>query len=288
MMNKFIVGLKRNPIKLVVSIFITYSICWTILEPILGMVKSAEIYLVGWNKYIFLLLISICVGIYRVIPTNEISINYNNSKIKIVFGDLFQYEGFKAIPVSRFFFETEVVISSLQHIVIDKFYKNSEGVRGLENYKEKLSNALQDQQFEIVRREILGQDEKYYKLGTTACINLNENNEFLLFAITKTEMRGHIPEINCNSTKMWIALDKFWNEARKHSRGKSINIPLIGSGITGINLSPIRILELNLLSILNSITEKGQITANEIRIILHNNYFDQIDLSLIEKTWKTP
>ena len=68
----------------------------------------------------------------------------------------------------------------------------------------------------------------------------------MLFALTETELEGYITQGNCNVSKMWISLEQFWQEARNYSRGKPVNIPLVGSGVTGIRLSANRILELNL------------------------------------------
>ena len=84
---------------------------------------------------------------------------------------------------------------------------------------------------------------------------------------------------------MWLSLGKFWYQARIDARGKPINIPLIGSGVTGIRLSPNRILELNLLAIANAIEEGGKITTEEIRIILHPKYMEDINLSDFQNIW---
>jgi len=126
--------------------------------------------------------------------------------------------------------------------------------------------------------------ERLYPLGTTAVMELDGDN-FLLFAVTWTELMGHIPDDNCNVTKLWLALERFWHETRKYALGQDVNIPLIGNGITGIRLDPIHILELNLLALLNAISEKGKITSGEIRIVLYPPTHFGIDLHLVQKIW---
>lgn len=128
--------------------------------------------------------------------------------------------------------------------------------------------------------------ERLYSLGTTALVE-SKNDKFLLFAITWTELRGYIPDDNCSVTNMWVALEKFWYETRKYALGQDINIPLVGSGITGINLEPIHILQLNLLAIHNAIIEKGKITTGKIRIILYPPTHSDIDLDLVSNFWTT-
>jgi hypothetical protein len=247
-------------------------------------VPEAQKYLSGDFKFLALVLISSCVGIYRNAVPGEITIKHDNSVIKVVFGDLFSFDGFKAIPVSRYFFETQVVQTSLQNKIIQLFLSSKEGNEGFRVYKQILSNALKGEGYQEVYRDATKQKEKYYPLGTTALLELN-GQDFILFTLTETELKGHIPDGNCNVAKMWTALENLWNKARIYSRGNSINIPLIGSGVTGIRLEPNRLLELNLLAIVNSIEEGGKITTEEVRIVLHPKYVEDIDLSHFQTMW---
>ncbi|NES98945.1 MAG: hypothetical protein F6K32_28040 [Desertifilum sp. SIO1I2] len=135
-----------------------------------------------------------------------------------------------------------------------------------------------------IYRDATQRKEKYYPLGTTVTLELN-GQDYILFALTETELKGHIPDNNCNVSKMWIALEKFWEKARIHARGNAVNIPLIGSGVTGIRLNPTRLLELNLLAITNAIEEGGKITTEEVRIVLHPKYIEDIDLNDFQSIW---
>jgi hypothetical protein len=278
-------GIKRHPIKFIIFSFAVYAAIWTILEPILSIIPQTSAFFSGWQKFFSLVFISVVIGLYRIASPREITLKHSSSVIRVAFGDLFLQEGFKVIPVSRYFFETEIVETSLQNMVIRKFIQSEEGEKGLRKYKECLLASLKNKNFEETFRQVTKQKERVYPLGTTALIEL-KSEKFLLFAVTQTELKGCIPPDNCNVTDMWTALEEFWREARIHARGQAVNLPLLGSGITGINLSPIRILELNLLAILNSIVEGGKITTSEIRIILHHNYFEDIDLDQIAALWK--
>jgi hypothetical protein len=104
LVNRIIVGFKRKPLKFFVNAFIVYATVWAILEPIIGIVPNTAQYFSGEAKFIALLFASVCVGLYRNAVPNEIYIKYGNSSIVVVFGDLFSFDGFKVIPVSRFFF----------------------------------------------------------------------------------------------------------------------------------------------------------------------------------------
>lgn len=282
--ERLIVSFKRDPKSILISIFVIYGASWSILEPINSFIPSASEYFTGWNKFFILLITSSIIGIVRTISPLEISITYYNNIIKISFGDLFDYNGHKIIPVSRFFKEIDIVETSLQNLLIQTYIKSNEGLRGLDSYNFELASKLADKPHKKVYRKALAKEEDYYALGTTIDIKLNEN-EYLLFSLTKTEQKGMIPDDNCNVTILWRALEKLWEQAKEHSRGKPLNIPLLGSGVTGINLPPIKILELNLLAILNAIIENKTLTSNEIRIVLHPKYYEQIDLWKIKKNW---
>lgn len=234
-----------------------------------------------------MLSISIVIGLVRIERPDEIMLRVQNSTIVITFGDLFAQQGIRVIPVSQFMYEMDVVPSSLQAAVIHKFIEGDEGMQGAAAYKHALDIGLRDKPAqEVVRFNETGA-EKLYPLGTSIILK-HSGETYLFFAVTKTEMKGLIPADNCNSVKLLTSLECMLDEARVQSRGQDINIPLIGSGMAGINLSPMRILEFNLLSILSSLVDKGNITTGNIRIILHRKYFEQIDLDYFRKSWKIP
>lgn len=283
-LDRILAGFRRKPFDLLLNIFVVYAAIWTLLEPLLGLVPDAQNIFSGDVKFLTLLLVSTCIGIYRSAVPGEITIKYGNSTIKVVFGDLFVFDGFKAIPVSRYFFETQVIQTSLQNKIIQFFLSSREGDEGLRAHKQALAQSLQGESCQEVFRDVTKQKEKYYALGTTALLELNGQN-FVLFSLTETELKGHIPDDNCNVEKMWIALKELWRKLRIYSRGNSINIPLIGSGVTGIRLDPTRLLELNLLAIINALEEGGKITTEEIRVILHPKYIEDINLNDFQSMW---
>ncbi len=278
------VGFKKKPLKLLVNIFIVYAAIWTILEPLIGIVPNTSKYFFGDFKFLILVLTSSLIGICRNAVPGEIEIKYGNSLIRVVFGDLFSFDGFKAIPVSRYFFETQVVSTSLQNKLIQMFVSSREGTEGIKVYNQAISNALQGENHQEIYRNATQKKDKYYPLGTTAILEL-KGQDYILFALTETELKGNVPNDNCNVSKMWIALEKFWDKARIYARGNSVNIPLIGSGVTGIRLNPTRLLELNLLAITNAIEEGGKITTEEVRIVLHPKYIEDINLDDFKSIW---
>ena len=287
--NKFlervIIGFKKKPLNFILNAFIIYTVIWSLVEPLIGFMPSLGNLIPQSLKIVLLISGSIVLGLIRNAIPNEIKIKYDNSIIRIKFGDLFLTEGLNVIPVSRFFLETQVVKTSLQNILINKFIDSEGHSIGLGLYLKSLSRALETSNFDyIARRNDVGR-EQYYPLGTTAQLRLR-NGEYLLFALTETEIEEFIKADNCDATNMWIALEEFWKNARRMSRGRNINIPLLGSGVTGIRMNAKQILEFNLLAIVNALEAGGRITTGDISIILYTpKYLEEINLSDFSNMW---
>ena len=119
-----------------------------------------------------------------------------------------------------------------------------------------------------------------FPIGSSALIMVDKDR-YLAFAFAKTD-----PE-TCKAysdvTMMWVALNKFWQRARIESSGDAVNLPLVGSGLSGLGL-PTRDL-LNLI-ILSAITEtKAKQVTNRIRIVLHRDRFEDLDLRDVKQHW---
>jgi hypothetical protein len=164
---KIFVGIRQNPWKLVLYTFLAYATIWVVLESLLGLVPSAQQYFSGEAKFLTLLFLSICIGVYRNTAPNRIRIKCGSSSIVVLFGDLFLHDGYKVVPVSRYFFETQIVPTSLQHKIIQTFIQSREGDEGFTLYRNSLSTALENITHEEIYRDETKRKENYYPLGTT-------------------------------------------------------------------------------------------------------------------------
>lgn len=122
--------------------------------------------------------------------------------------------------------------------------------------------------------------QECYEIGTTALIGVNADR-YIVFAFAKAE-----PE-TCkaygNVELMWKALHALWQRVRVEANDYPVNLPLLGSGLSGLGL-PTRDL-LNLL-ILSAITEtKARKVTSRIRVVLHESKWKDIDLRDVKKYW---
>jgi len=278
--DQIIAGVFRRPIGFLKNLSVAITFLWTPLESLLSFLPVLKSYFSGPVASLTFITLSGLIGAYINAPPKEIHIKYASSSIKVLFGDLFSIDGFRAIPISRFCLETRVVEKSLQNQLMRRFQERKGASEGLEVYLECLKSGLVGDPYK--RKDRVNVDnpneENYYDLGTTAFLDMDDG--YLLFALTETELKGHIPRNNCDASKMWQALEIFWEKTRIHARGRAVNIPLIGNGVAGIGLGPKQLLELNLLAIAHAIDKGGQITTQEIRIVLYDKDDDIAALNL--------
>lgn len=148
-----------------------------------------------------------------------------------------------------------------------------------DSFNKLVDNSLKDNQFEVINRS-KGR-EKRYPIGTTAIVDLNDVKYFLV-ALSKTDIktlkaRADVPEL-------WEALRGLWRSVRNNANGYPINVALMGSGLSGVGLPPEQLLQIMIISVLNE-AKRTEITS-EIRIILTEDKFEDVDLETIKKDWR--
>ncbi len=277
LVKQLTLGAKDNLFKLVLTWAVTFAAGWSVIEPIIGLAPNLQQVFQGTNRLALLAMLSVIVALVRIARPKKISFNFRNHKISIKFGNLFDEHGYKVIPVSRRMHEIDVVKNSLQDQVIQKFKAGN----GLKRYHQQLNEYLDGK---FVTPVGTSEALTVVEVGTVAMIT-NNDERYIYLALTETEV-GDIPEDNCSTSKLWTALERFWQQSGSFLRGENVNVPLIGGGVAGIPLSPDHLLTLLIVSLLSDISQRnGKITTGEINIILHKSYFEAIDLRTHKQKW---
>lgn len=267
-------GLKRHPYRFVVEGSLAFSALWTGLDALDNafpqLVLDRPIELVG------LVATSLMVGILRAIPSSSVSsrLGGSNSRLTVRFGDIFAENGVRVIPVNEFFdseLDEHVSKLTLHGQLISRVYGGD-----AKRFEADVDRLLPSAQSEVVARTA-GRERKY-PLGTTVLVRHNEER-YLLFALARTDAATR--KAYATVQDMWSAMDGLWTAARAHSNGNAIVLPLIGSGQSGVGLSPQHLLHLILLS---AIAEtKRQRIAKEIVVVLQEQFYADIDLSTLDQ-----
>lgn len=270
-------GIWRGKLKFLGYVFATFSMLFTIVKMIDYFVPG--VVLKGRIVGTAMVLIAVAGGARKVWKPSKISmpIAHTNTCFEILFGDLFQQPGIRAIAVTEYF------DSKIGRPVSDKSLHGMLIQNVLGGHTEAFDKSVGDELRGVEGKITAKKDgkNKAFPIGTTALVPFNQDR-YLLFALTKADVENC--KADADVADMWKALHAMWQRVRIESGGHDVNIPLIGGGLSGIGL-PARDL-LNLL-ILSAITEtKSKEVTQTIRIVLHRNLLAQIDLREVKKYWE--
>ncbi len=270
-------GLRHHPWRCMTYVFAAFSVLWTLTEGITYFLPRVKIE--GGYALALIILISIGFGLNRFWKPSKIVIKVatTNTKIEVFFGDLFCQKGLRGIGVTEFF-ESELGVPVSETSLHGLFLKRCFG-GGAKDFDKQLKEELKGVDAEEVQKA--EGKKKKYPIGTTAQINV-DGDKYIVFANAETD--PETCKANSDVTQMWIAMQGLWQRARIEAGGHPLNVPLIGSGLSGVGL-PSRDL-LNLI-ILSAITEtKASRITEVIRIVLHPDRFEEINLRDVKKHWE--
>lgn len=194
----------------------------------------------------------------------------NDTEIVVKYGDIFEQQGIKVIAFNEFFdtLVDDKIISktTLNGIFIEQYSKGKEELdQAIANENRLSVNLIRDN----VERKYGGKN-KQYKLGSICPVD-----EYFLLAFS------HFDQDN----KAYLTVEDYisclmhmWNELDRFYAGKSISIPLLGSGITRFNdirIKPQELLEYMLITYKASMVNLKNI---KVTFVLDKSLTDKIDL----------
>lgn len=270
-------GIRRHPWKAMRHAFVSFSVLWTLTEGLTYFVPGIQIK--GLTALGIIILISIGYALNQVWKPSVVDIKVSNSNttIQVLFGDLFKLDGIRAIAVNEFFdskLGKPVSKKSLHGIFLNRCFGGHP-----ESFDKQVDEQLKEiQGVQIDRPE---GKMKSFPIGSSALITADKDR-YLAFAFAKTDPATS--KAYSDVTMMWVALHQLWQRARIECGGDPLNVPLVGSGLSGLGL-PTRDL-LNLI-ILSAITEtKAKPVTQKIRLVMSRDRFDDVDLREVKQHWE--
>lgn len=271
-------GLLRSPGKAAGYAFSSFSMIFTIIKALDHFVPKVQIE--GAFSLVFTMIISVGFALKKVWKPSkvEICIATCASKIEVVFGDLFEQEGIRAVAVNEFFdskLGKSVSDRSLHGMLIKKCFGGH-----AEPFDKQVSAQLENEPVDLVPEKTEGKNQRY-KIGTTAVLEAN-TDKYIAFALSHSDPKTC--KASADVTMMWNALDLLWARARTECGGYPLNLPLVGSGLSGLGLPTRDLLNLLILSAI-TVTKASEVTTR-IRIVLHRDRFNELDLREVKKHWE--
>lgn len=276
-MRGIIFGIKKHPLRILIYWFAAFSIVWTLIEGVTYFISinhlkngySLSLIIIGGLLYAVLA--------NRYLDEINIPIRHTNSEINIRFGDIFETDGVRVIAVNEFF-DSELGIPVSEKSLHGMFISKCFGGHG-DTFDKIVSEELKEIPSQNVENRKHGKKFKY-PIGSSVEV-IADGKRYLCFALTHTDI--HTSKAYADVSILWKALNGLWDKARVILGGDCLVIPLIGSGLSGIGLPPRELLMLLILSIITE--SKKQIIGNCIKIILHEDIYDKIDLKEIKEYW---
>jgi Domain of unknown function (DUF6430) len=203
---------------------------------------------------------------------NETKLTINNSTVTIKVGDIFEESGLKVIAFNEYF-DTQVDNKIISDKTLNGIYLKSkiQDVKALDRLIEQ-DERLNSDGIKIDSNKTRSQGKKHrYKLGT-----IFQHEEYLLTAFSKFDNENRA---NLHMNDYINFLLNFWNEVDIVYNGRSIVIPLLGSGLTRFkNYEMITDQELLEMLIWSFKISKIKFTyPSTVSIIIHESKKDKIN-----------
>ena len=228
--------------------------------------------------YVILVAIAAIGGVWNAWPTHsvEFQIPGSDTRFEIRFDDIFEREGVIVIPVNEYFdgeLGNHVSRKSLHGQLIEC------ALGGIaESFVQLTEPDLASVNGTDVTRTS-GRNVRY-PIGTTACAVIREKR-YLLAALTHTD----IESLSAYATVQDLStcLDGIWERARTYYNGETVNVPLIGSGLSRIGLPPGNLIEVIATSLL--IHTKNRKVADKVTLVLPKRLVGEVDLNSFKRSW---
>ncbi len=228
-----------------------------------------------WVIFGVLILISICYGLVSIRKKSNITLSLTPKvKAKIYEGDLLAQNGIIVIPVNDYFdtiVDNKIISENTLHgMFIKRFFGGDE-----QNLKSQITKKLSTVTPASVNTTRKHGNKKRYPLGTVVEVTKN-GGVFYLVALTRFN-ENHRAEIK--NIEYQQVLCSLFSYIHQFSQGRKVNLPLMGSGHSGVNLSKQKLLEF----LLFSIAMNDNLTLiGGIDIVLHTSNKDEINLTMTE------
>lgn len=265
---------------------------WTLLKDYLAILTIISVFFTlssiivsipnDYKLVVAIILLCVFLIIYiilwiRVNLLQKMKININNSIVEVKIGDIFEEKELKVIAFNEYF-DTLV-----NNVIISEKTLNGMYIKNILKDVNELDKLIEDDEYlneNIIEKNLNRRQGKKnkYKLGT-----IFKHNDYLLTAFSRFDNENRA-FLNMNDYVNFLL--NFWNEVDIVYSGRSISIPLLGSGITRFKeysmITDQELLELLIWSF--KISRIKFTYPSRVSIIIHDNKKDKINFYKL-KEW---
>ena len=207
----------------------------------------------------------------------EFEVPTTQTKLTIKYGNVFDEDADVVIAVNEFFdgaLGNVVSPTSVHGQFVIRYFNSAEA-----GFRQAVDPILAS--FQGTQQARAVQPDLSFPIGTTVKVSIGQKDAYLV-ALTTTDLQTHKATTTVGS--LWIALTNMLDSVPHLSGGRGVAMPLIGNGLSGLNLQPQHLLRLLVLAIV--MTSRRIQLPNSISIVLHEDCFDKLDLLEIRRNWR--
>ncbi len=280
LLKSLIVGFKRRWRTGLTQAFGVAGAIWLVTE----ILTRASAPMNDWltangNSYLFGVLIvsAIWFATYSYEPrTISFQVPTTSSFISIKFGNIFDEQSDWLIGVNEFFdgqLGQVVAPKSVHGQFISTVFSGDET-----RFRSAVSSALSGIAGKPTARKI-GPSEAF-EIGTTAVLPNGKHQAFLV-VMSHTDHVTH--KASSTVPLVWDALKGALQTVRNHGNGQPISMPLIGNGLSNVNIEPQHLLRLITLALVDFGRKVG--LPGHVSIVVPDACFEQLDIREIRRDW---
>lgn len=208
----------------------------------------------------------------------RIRVPTTDTDIIIKYGDLFEEPDHLLIAVNEFFdgsLGQRVAPQSVHGQFIQRFFQSDEM-----QFRAAVDRALSGKRGRQSRR--VPPPDVSYPYGTTAVLDLGGRKAFL-FVLSRTDIST--AKASTDIPGFWAALSGALEAAHHFGNGRPIALPLVGNGLSGLNLPPQHLLRILMLCMVYYARAKS--LPKHVTLVLPKQCFEHLDLREIERDWRS-
>ena len=196
----------------------------------------------------------------------------------VKFSDIFHENGWKAIAVNDFFdsiINNDQIVSSksLHGILLQRYWAGN-----IDDWNHEVDEQLTDCPCSSETRSKGKQN--HYEIGTTVAVR-KDASKFLCVALSHTDISNN--ETQSSSSDLHQAVRGLLQKARSICGNESLTIPLMGSGLSRVEIKSNILVYLILTAIFEESRNKK--VTGEIHFVLPKEKASEINLGSLQKDW---
>lgn len=221
--------------------------------------------------FVFLVLITLFIGIYRARPKTRFSYSVHNRDVKVdlLIGDIIEANTAFVVPINS---EFDIELGGnvkVSHSVLASVLKTYFG-NDTKSLKAKIKKELSSPQYKTSK--LNGR----YKLGTTVCIQTDDKSQTFYFLVNSHKVTPS--RVQADEYSLSVSLAGLWSHISSFGAKEEIAIPLLGTGNGRLTTQRVEVYREIIRSFIASCSEKCH--CSKLIVVVRDEDISKYDIDV--------